>query len=208
MKKRKRVKQSLDKLSITDLVAHGQKVSKKLGGDTRFDSLDSDASKLDKAVADLEKLNTDYDLAVKDCSHKLLLRDNKRGEVEALLTVLGSGVEHLSEGSTEFVVASGFDVQAPRKTVGPLPAPQNLVALMADLEGQIRLRWNRVKGAKSYVIEYTPDGSNNWTHAGVTTKASFNLSGLESGKRYRIRVRAIGTAGPGPWSDEAVKMAA
>jgi hypothetical protein len=31
-------------------------------------------------------------------------------------------------------------------------------------------------------------------------------SGLASGQRVWVRVRAIGAAGPGPWSDPATKI--
>jgi hypothetical protein len=44
--------------------------------------------------------------------------------------------------------------------------------------------------------------------AGIVTKVSFTLTGLDSGKRYRVRVCAVGASGQGPWSDEALTMAA
>ena len=79
-----------------------------------------------------------------------------------------------------------------------------------DGDGMIDLHWNAVKrGFNSYVVERTTDpaGQTGWGNAEVVTKSSLTLSGLVSGTRYWFRARAIGTAGPGPWSDPATKVA-
>jgi predicted phage tail protein len=128
--------------------------------------------------------------------------------VEALLSVLGAGVEHIAAGDTAVVLRSGFEPQADRVPIGPLAAPQNVEAVMADQEREIRVRWRSVRGARIYVVENLLDGATEWIQSGITTKVSFNASGLQSGKKYRVRVRAVGAAGLGPWSDEAVRMAA
>jgi hypothetical protein len=38
-----------------------------------------------------------------------------------------------------------------------------------------------------------------------STKASSNATDLPSATRCWFRVRAVGTKGPGPWSDPAIK---
>ena len=134
--------------------------------------------------------------------------DDQREQVSNILASLGSGVEQLAGGETTIVLASGFDVLADPAPVGPLPAPQNLRVTTADIEGQVNARWSKVRGASAYIVECVPEAGGEWKQVTVITKASYTLAGLESGKKYRLRVCAVGSNGQGPWSDEAVKMAA
>ena len=56
-------------------------------------------------------------------------------------------------------------------------------------------------------MEVSPDpiGANTWTYKGTVTKAKATINSFVSGTRIWLHVRAIGAAGPGPWSDPAVK---
>jgi chitodextrinase len=89
-----------------------------------------------------------------------------------------------------------------------LVAPANLQASTANNEGELKCKWNRVRGASSYVVECAGNPNGPWTQVTVTTKSSHTASGLTSGTKYWFRVRAVGAEGFGPWSDLAVKMAA
>ncbi len=66
-----------------------------------------------------------------------------------------------------------------------------------------------MRGAKTHVVEVCPDplSEANWKRIGLPTKSSFTASGLTSGNKYWFRVAAVGAAGQGPWSDQAMKMA-
>ncbi|HEV7405542.1 MAG TPA: fibronectin type III domain-containing protein [Chthoniobacteraceae bacterium] len=46
-----------------------------------------------------------------------------------------------------------------------------------------------------------------YTVAGSTTKSKFTVTGLTPGKTYAFVAQFLGKDGPGPWSDEATKMA-
>jgi hypothetical protein len=92
---------------------------------------------------------------------------------------------------------------------GQLTAAANLRATMGDLEGEIDLQWDAIYGAVSYIIEcreYNP--ATGWSQIKFLKQSKFTVAGLVSGKTYAFRVRALGPKGEGPWSDEAVKMAA
>ena len=73
--------------------------------------------------------------------------------------------------------SGGWELRGAPTPVGPLPAPANLAATGGDLEGEVDLSWDA------------------------------NPRGLISGTQYWFRVRAVGAAGPGPWSDPATKRA-
>ena len=108
------------------------------------------------------------------------------------------------------IVGAGMEPADEPTPVGPMPKIAGLVATQGDGDGMIDLHWNPVKrGLKSYIVERTSDpaGQTGWGNADVVTKSSAVISGLVSGTRYWFRARAIGSAGPGPWSDAATKVA-
>jgi hypothetical protein len=208
MKKIKRVKLEVDDLSEPELLAYGRKVQTKLQEGATFNPLDGKITMLAGALDALDARIKDVDQKETALEQAGAQLEQQRETVINILASLGAGVEHLAEGDTTIVLASGFDVQAERAPVGPLGAPQNLRVATADQEGQINVRWSKVHGARAYIVECAPESGGEWKQAGVITKASFTLTGLESGKKYRVRVCAVGSAGQGPWSAEALKMAA
>jgi hypothetical protein len=94
-------------------------------------------------------------------------------------------------------------------SVGPLTAVLNLQASMGDFPGTVDVQWDPLKGAKTYFIQctLTPETEASWQACGVSSKSSFTVAGLESGKKYFFRVAAFGAAGQGPWSTVENQMA-
>jgi hypothetical protein len=129
-------------------------------------------------------------------------------ELDVLIEQLASYIENIAKGDLSILQMSGFAISTGRSPVGPLVAPQNLQGSLADLDGQVKLKWNRVRGAQSYIVECatSPDGP--WNQIDVTTRTTSKASGLTSGTKYWFRVRAVGSAGLSGWSDPAQKMAA
>lgn len=72
-----------------------------------------------------------------------------------------------------------------------------------SFSGQIDLAWDAVDGARSYNIEISSDGGNNWAHLSSCTKARHTATGLASEAKAWFRVAAVGTKGQGPWSRSA-----
>jgi predicted phage tail protein len=87
--------------------------------------------------------------------------------------------------------------------------PKRLTASAGDHDGEVDLSWDRLAGAKSYVVEKSvdPPTATGWSHTAVSTKSSFTVTGLTSGTRYWFRVAAINANGQSGWSDPASKMA-
>jgi hypothetical protein len=64
------------------------------------------------------------------------------------------------------------------------------------------VRWNAVRGARAYVIERTPEGTEpQWTVIGSSTKKQATLNSMVSGTKYWFRVAALGAAGQSAYSD-------
>ena len=176
MKKRKRVKLEFSGKTNPELVAEAKAIKAKMDGDTTFDPLDPEIASLATAIAVLESADAAHTSVLQTVDQRLAELNVARAVVEAKISVLGSGVEHIAAGDTAIVLRSGFTPQAEATPVGPLGPPQNLDASMSDHEGEVVARWKRLNGARTYVIEVCLDGTTQWRQAGLSTKASFTIA--------------------------------
>ena len=124
------------------------------------------------------------------------------------LNSVAAGVESEAKGRAVMLAASGFtQASAPVQTTQPPAQLLNLAVTGGDGEGELDLTHDPVEGARSYEgeISLLPPTNAVWTkvHQETTSKAS--RTGLTSGQRLWIRVRAIGIKGPGASSDVATK---
>ena len=106
------------------------------------------------------------------------------------------------------LISSGMEVATVSTPVGPLAAPQGLQATTSASEGQVETKCDAVFGASSYVFECATNPNGPWTPVEVTSRASTVATELTSGTKYWFHMRAGGAAGPDPWSEPVVKMAA
>lgn len=152
-------------------------------------------------------LETGFNVAVagrKEAQRLTQVQNDLEAALDALLTKQTGYVQDKVLGGPVKIKAADLDVRDAAAAVGDLPVP-DFTATSGDHDGEIDLSWNRVRGARSYLIEQSPDGQA-WKSAGVSTKSSFTVAGLTSGARMWFRVAAIGAAGQGPWSDPASKV--
>ena len=136
-------------------------------------------------------------------------KDGLRFELETALNQRANSVEIESAGDETKILSAGFQVKSTPTPVPSMTQPGNLRATMGAMTGVIDIKWEPVDGAKSYILECRTHGATvgAWTQAKILTKTKFALTGLTPGQEYGFRVRAVGSSGEGPWSDEAVKMA-
>jgi len=137
-----------------------------------------------------------------------LTRDLRAQELRDLLTLLGSYVQVTSGGDPEKILSAGYPTRKPAEPVGPMGKPGDLRATANKLVGVIDLRWKSVKGRMFYEAQINDVDINvevNWKPLKNLSDNMYKVTGLESGKAYSFRVRAVGAAGPGPWSDPATE---
>ena len=84
-------------------------------------------------------------------------------------------------------------------------APSGIKTCRAESETSVYLDWNAVENATSYDIEYSEKkeylGGSNQTSTQTGIKStSYILSGLESGKEYFFRLRAVNNQGESAWT--------
>lgn len=99
------------------------------------------------------------------------------------------------------------DWSAYSSNIGTIPAtPSGITTIRASSETSVYLEWAAENTATSYDIEYTQkkeyfDGSDQTTTKSGIEYTHFDVSGLESGKEYFFRVRAVNKDGESSWSD-------
>jgi len=163
--------------------------------------LDTAADAMDTALADV--------LAAKAAlKNKQELRDQKELDLDDLLTRRAKFCEAVSAGDSALLTAWGFTLASDPEAIGSLPAPLSLLAEMGEASGTIDLTWKAVRGADSYVVECSSHAvPRTWQQIKIASRPAITATGMTSGASYAFRVAAVGPAGQGPWSDEAIKMA-
>ena len=140
---------------------------------------------------------------------KTALKNAAREELLALLRNLALFVQQNCTDDLAVLLSSGFDARKEPQPAGTLPAPEGATLLNGTLSGVLDLRSRPVVNAKSYEAQTTTDVNKDesWKDVGTFTSTRIALEDLTPGMTYWARVRAIGSAGPGAWSDAVSAMA-
>ncbi|MEO5941819.1 MAG: hypothetical protein ABIP30_10585 [Ferruginibacter sp.] len=100
----------------------------------------------------------------------------------------------VANGNAVMLASSGYDMQKTRQS-NPLEEPGTITITNGITTGQLVASLKRVKGAYSYLYQITPDpltATSVWdSHAVI--KASNTFNNLSAGKKYWIRVGAVGS---------------
>lgn len=134
--------------------------------------------------------------------------ETKEGEADASLNSLSNYVWETSGGDEAKIQTAGMTLRAPKTPTTSLPAPQGVTATAGDEEGELDLVWEPVLKSKGYEIQISADPatSTSWTFAETSTGSKTTLTGLPSGSKIWVRIRALGPKKiKSPWSDPAVK---
>jgi hypothetical protein len=203
-----KVKLNLRGQSVPEKIQFGRNVIKAMTGNANFTQPAPTLVELGAAVDALEAANNDAQNTRQQAQAKTVVVGTKEDALDKLLTRLGHYIEDTTGGDEAKIHSAGLDVQGDRAPVGPMPQVQNLIATTGDDEGEIDLAWDAVPGAASYEVQRgtDPNQPGTWVAAASGTASKATLESLPSGTRLWFRVRAVGAAGPGPWSDPAVKV--
>ncbi|PAW87126.1 MAG: hypothetical protein B9S33_06775 [Pedosphaera sp. Tous-C6FEB] len=126
----------------------------------------------------------------------------------AAMNSLANYVEETTLGDTAKIENAGMSTRAPKTPTTSLPAPGNLSSTAGDEEGELDLVWDPVPKAKGYEVQTSPDPvtGTSWVFAETSSASRTSLTGLPSGSKVWVRVRALGPKKiKSPWSDPAVK---
>jgi len=204
-----KVKLNLRGLTTSIKIVKARQIVTSLTGNPSFTTPNPSLANVTTAATALETALEDALLARNNAVTKTAIMHEKEDALELLLRQLASYVESVAGDDDLKILGAGMEVRSPATAAGPPATPAALSATEGDHDGEIDLSWDPVSGAKSYVIERSPDPptSNSWAHQTVSLKSSASVGGLVSGTRYWFRVGTMGTGGQSGWSDPATKIA-
>jgi hypothetical protein len=205
-----KIKLNFRNMSVPEKIARAQQILTAMTGNTHFLHPSPDLSELSAAVIELEAAANAAQAARLEAKARTATLAQREEDLTRLMSQLVAHVESVAGDDEAIVYGAGFE---PRGAAAPASggpdAPASLTATAGDHDGEIELSWDAVRGARSYVVERSPDppAESTWTHAAVSTRSSATIEGLTSGTRYWFRVAAVVPAGPSPWSNLAAKIA-
>lgn len=200
----KMAKAGMTGLKPVEKVAHARAVVVAMTGNLNFTTptptliqVGDDADDLDVKI--MEAANGDRE--------KIALRNKAERVLDDRMLRLSLYVSNVAQGDEAIILSSGFQARRTPEPIGQPAQPQNLRIESGPVPGSLLLRWGAVNGAYIYHVEMNgtealpPEG---WAMVDECSTASFLVTGLEPGRYYWFRVRAIG-ADPldGPYSDPA-----
>ncbi len=206
-----KVKLNFRKLSITEKISRARRI---------VDAITDNAASFPNPVPTLADVTAAIDAAEQAnnaavdaravSKQRTSVLEEKDSELTDAVTRLASYVESASGGREDVILSAQMDVRAPAlQSNEPPDAPTNLTATFGDLDGEIDLSWNAMRGAQSYIVQMSPNPptDTSWTQAAVVTISKHTVNGLVSGNKYWFRVCAVGAGGQSGWSDPAAKIA-
>ena len=146
--------------------------------------------------------------AINGGKYEKALKNQYRVELIEQLHLMGNYVLYTCAGDRPKAISSGFSIAKP-----PSPGPAVTKAENQKLDnganaGELKYSFEKVPGARSYVYQATPEPlteASDWTSY-MGTQRKFLFSGLDSGKRYWVRVAAVGIAGQSVYSDPLSRL--
>jgi hypothetical protein len=201
-------KLELKRKTDTELIAFAQSIIAAMTGNAIFATPTPALPGITTKITAFNTKLADFVAKTNAARQAAVDKETLRSDLETLLTQLAGYVEAASAGDESKILSAGMQVRAAVSPVGALPAPANLNATAGDMEGHIDLSWQPVAGASSYEVEcrlHTDTAA--WARVKSVTASKLTVEDLTPGALYAFRLRAIGAAGAGPWSDEAVRRA-
>jgi hypothetical protein len=176
----------------SDTITQGYRVVEKMEDNPFFPDVPP-------ALAEAKKLLPELQSAVSNAKGRdveaVALKNTKRAELVALLTILADYVTSTSKGDRLKLLSSGFPISGASSTQIDQVITELDVKLGAPGEATTIVK--RLRGARAYMHQYTnePPSSETVWHNEGSKNAHYTFSGLSSMAKYWFRVIAISTTG-------------
>ena len=149
-----------------------------------------------------------YHAALSHDSLKIAQRNTARQALTELFKRLVPSLELVAQGNVQVLATTGYDLRKDIVHGGGgniLPAPVDFRVEHGAKSGSFYIHVAKLTGAGSYEVQTAqgdPAIEANWHHAlSSLTSAHILLEGWMPGQAYWIRIRGIGSAGAGVWTD-------
>jgi hypothetical protein len=164
-------------------------------------------------LPEIEEATTAYALALKKLEMgtpmDYVAKNNRRKELENILRRLCNYINLTAPNDRLALMSSGFEVSKIRETASSLTRPEKVKLVHGENPGEMLLSSSPVKGALSYLHQYTTVDPNlapaTWESFPSTT-SRYLLTSLEVGRCYWFRVVVLGTRGQVKYSNVLSKF--
>lgn len=132
-------------------------------------------------------------------------KNTKRRDLIAMCIQLGNDVTTRANGNVEMLVSTALPLKRRPQTV-VITNPTNFRITNGLNPGELVLKVDSMKGARSFVFEYTeypPGPESIWTRTTCSSSRCV-ITGLTAGKQYWFRVAAIGGKGQQVWGETLI----
>jgi len=201
----------LKDLTVSELIATGDRVTAGLEGNEYFPTPRP-------ALSDLRRLVAELEAADEACRQQRLrlntlktARDLGVNALQAALQAEAIYVQETSDGDPKKIMSANLKIE--RKwhlwPFGSVNQVAELSASTGDQPGEIELVWDPIRDAEGYEVEVSHDiaGAGPWEQCGTTVQSKSTIRNLTTGTRHWFRVRAVSAKGAGHWSDPVTKFA-
>jgi hypothetical protein len=185
-----------DKKLATETV----KIQTAITGNTEFPDTTPSAADYATAVsaytAQLGKASSTRDV------NAVAAKNARRRELIASTVTLGTSCSLIANGNLEMLLSTALPLRRKAQPV-VLAKPSNFRCTNGINPGELDLKVDTMDGVASFSFTYTeypPAETAVWTTV-TSSKSSCTLTGLTPGKKYWIRVAAIGTKGQMVWGE-------
>jgi hypothetical protein len=190
-------------LRDSDTITQGYRVVEKMENNPNFPDLPPAHTEAKKVLPELQSSVSD---AKGRDVEAVALKNSKKAELIALLTVLAEYVTLTCKGDRLKLLSSGFPISGANNSLVGQVIPELEVILGAPGEATTKVK--RLRGARAYMHQYTtepPTSETVWQSEG-SKFAYYTFSGLNSMTKYWFRVIAISADGERITSPVAVKV--
>lgn len=202
------IKVGISNKSVPDKIQFARQIVLDMTGNGNFTTPAPALAAITAAANALEAAYNDAQAARQTAKSLTSLQNQKDAELMLLLMQEANYVQNASRGDRAKIESSGFGVRNAPSLIGPLPAPANVTVVPTEESGAVGMNWDKVRGARSYIVERATDAPQlDWVPAISTTKSKALINTITSGTKYWFRVAGVGAAGQGPWSDAVAKYA-
>lgn len=207
------LKQNLTRLNPTQLIELADLVIPKLApAPPKTPPIPNLASKVAALLAKrgaANDANEAYEAAKAALVNLKESRDAAADELRIEHAAVGKAIESEAKGDAVMLSASGYAMSGPNTPATKPPGQvKNLALTAGDLDGSLDASWDGDPLARTFEVQCSTVHpiTGPYTTVAQPTASSCNIAAEQSGTRCWVRVRGIGTKGPGPWSDPATKI--
>jgi len=202
------IKSSFSKLKTVDFLAQAEGIITAMTGNANFpDPWPATVPTLTQIQADTTALQGLATATAAGDRTQVRNRNTARSKLADDLVQLALYLQSAAQGDPDKLATTGFPLRpVPRRTknLSPPDAPGPIKLSRGPFSGTLVVQATRVPKAAAYDVQTAtadPTVESNWNDAGSFKNGRrMQVQGLTPGKYYAVRVRALGSAGYGPWA--------